>query len=218
MQFAIETGSAAQVGWTCSKSTPVLMIWFKLRQRVTAFGHPGFVGRQVTGNDIRTRIFGIHAGWTKVLAASHIGGWIDLMIVSMITYAGDDQSIQMVRRLIKVDENRFGGLVGATLTSSSAWRNPFGVAYRVFDIGDPAMDKRIAVWGESQLTTKAGTTAAQMKRWWAEAAVDKYGAAPTERQRVGDPLASRLSFPLAEAIHNELLRLAVEALEKRSRK
>ena len=140
------------------------------------------------------------------------------MIVSMITYAGDDQAIQMVRRLIKVDENRFGGLVGATLISSSAWRNPFGLAYRGFEIGGPTMDKRIAAWGELQLTNKAGTTAAQMKRWWAEAAVDKYGAAPTERQWAEDPLASRLSAPLAESIHNEMLRLSVEVVEKRSRK
>ena len=140
------------------------------------------------------------------------------MIVAMITYAGNDEALQMARRLVKIDENRFGRLVGDTLTQSIGWRNPFGLAYRGFELGDPTVDKRIAAWGESQLTNKAGTTAAQMKRWWAEAAVDKYGAAPTERQWAEDPLASRLSAPLAESIHNEMLRLAVEVIEKRSRK
>jgi hypothetical protein len=140
------------------------------------------------------------------------------MIVAMITYAGNGQALQMARRLIKIDENRFGRLVSDTLIQSAAWRNPFGLAYSGLEIGDPAMDKRIAAWGESQLTHKAGTTAAQMKRWWAEAMVDKYGGAPTERQWAEDPIAARLSAPPAESVHNEMLRLAVELLEKRSRK
>ena len=58
----------------------------------------------------------------------------------------------------------------------------------------------------------------KMKHLWAEALLDKYGNVPNEAQWATDPIASRLSAPLALALHNEVLQFALEAQEKRAGK
>jgi hypothetical protein len=71
-------------------------------------------------------------------------------------------------------------LVRNTLLAAQNLRNPFTIAYRGFEIGDPAVDKRIAAW-------------------------------------TSGPIASRLTPVLAASLHYEILRLTVEAFEKRTK-
>lgn len=140
-----------------------------------------------------------------------------------ITEAGDVQALKEVSKLMKIDEKRFGWLVGKTLLTARTYRNPFTVAYGGFEIGDPAIDSRIAPWFESQFSQaeailrQANTDfdVRQQKRWWAEALVEKYGAVPTERQWHADPLASRLTQLRAASLHDDVIHLATEAIQKR---
>lgn len=48
--------------------------------------------------------------------------------------------------------------------------------------------------------------------------LEKYGGPPTEVNWASDPIASRLTPARAESLRYEILRLAVEAFEKQSKK
>jgi hypothetical protein len=156
-----------------------------------------------------------------------------------IAETGDEQALKEIAKLIKLDEKRFGTLVGRALDYSQDYaksHNPFAVAYRGFTIREPALDQRIAAWAESKLATvpaeRARADAAarrygartapapsdKMKHLWAEAMLDQYGYVPTEAQWATDPIASRLGAPLAGALHKEVLQFALEAQEKRAGK
>jgi hypothetical protein len=156
-----------------------------------------------------------------------------------IAETGDEPALREIGKLIKLDEKRFGTLVGRALDSSRDYaksHNPFAVAYRGFAIREPNVDQRIAAWAESKLATdpaeRARADAAarrygartapapsdKMKHLWAEAMLDEYGYVPTEAQWTTDPIASRLSAPLAGALHNEVLQFVLEAQEKRAGK
>jgi hypothetical protein len=156
-----------------------------------------------------------------------------------IAETGDGQALKEIAKLIKLDEKRFGTLVGKALDNSQDYaksHNPFAVAYLGAAIGDPAVDQRIAAWTELNLTTDSAERARadaaarrfgartapapsdKMKHLWAEALLDKYGNVPNEAQWATDPIASRLSAPLALALHNEVLQFALEAQEKRAGK
>ncbi len=95
---------------------------------------------------------------------------------------------------------------------------PFPVAYRGFEIGDPAVDKKIAAWIELQFANKTEFSQRQLKSWWAEAMAEKYGAAPTEVNWANDPIATRFRPELAASLHDEILQLGREAFEKRAKK
>lgn len=143
--------------------------------------------------------------------------FVDLA-ASAIPYAGDEQALKEIGKLIAIDEKRFGTLVNLALLNAVTRRNPFAVAYRGFEIGDPAVDKRIAGWAEEQLADKSEFTQRQLKHMWAEAMADKYGSAPTEVNWANDPIASRIKPALAGALHDEMLRLSREAFERGTRK
>ena len=140
-----------------------------------------------------------------------------------ITEAGDVQSLKEVGKLIKIDEKRFGWLVGKTLLTARTYRNPFTVAYGGYELGDAAIESRIAPWFESQFSQAEAILrdahtdfdVRQQKRWWAEALVEKYRGVPTERQWLADPLASRLSQVRAAGLHDDVIRLSTEAVRKR---
>jgi hypothetical protein len=140
-----------------------------------------------------------------------------------ITTAGDVQALKEASKLMRIDEKRFGWMVGKTLLTARTYRNPFTVAYGGFEIGDPAIDSRIAPWFESQFSQaeailrQADTDfdIRRQKQWWAEALVEKYRGVPTERQWLADPLASRLSQVRAAGLHDDVVRFAAEAVQKR---
>jgi hypothetical protein len=73
---------------------------------------------------------------------------------SMIEYAGDEQSLREASKLMKLDERRFGGMVSSALLHAGARHNPFPLAYKGFEIGDPEVDKRILEWGGNDLRAK----------------------------------------------------------------
>lgn len=135
-----------------------------------------------------------------------------------IPYAGDEQALKEISKLIAIDEKRFGMLVGNVLGNSQDYRNPFAVAYRGFEIGDPAVDKRIAAWIQLQFANKTEFRLGQLKHWWGEAMAEKYDAAPTEVHWANDPIATRLTPKLAASLHDEILQLGREAFEKRAKK
>jgi hypothetical protein len=151
---------------------------------------------------------------------------------------GSEQALIEIAKLIKLDEKRFGRLVEVTLINSvdySTSHNPFVVAYSGLAIEDPLVQKLILSWAEKNLSVDAeeraraeaaargfGPTppppAEKMEHLWAEAMIARYGAPPTEAQWTSDPIASRLSAPLAESLYRDLPRFAWEALQKRSPK
>jgi hypothetical protein len=145
---------------------------------------------------------------------------------AMIAYAGDEQALREISKLIKIDEKQFGRMVEGALINARSYRNPFIVAYRGFEIGDPAVDSRIAPWVESQfdkaesILRQANTDSEvnQLKRWWAEAMVEKYGRVPTEMEWLTDPLVSRLKPYRAVALHDDIMRLASGVVQKPSKR
>src|SRR5689334_18099380 len=72
---------------------------------------------------------------------------------TMIAYVGDDHSLRAIRKLIGIDERRFGTLIGRTLDNAGKWRNPFGVAYQALELGDDTVARYATTWTESVLTS-----------------------------------------------------------------
>ena len=138
-------------------------------------------------------------------------GSIDIAL-EMIAYAGDEQSLRAISRLIAIDESRFARLVARTLDNAGNWRNPFTVAYRGFESGDDAVSRLAAAWAESALASD------HMQRVWAEAMLDKYGRAPGEAEWATDPIASRLKDRASPELRQNVLRFAAEAQSKRDRR
>jgi len=145
--------------------------------------------------------------------------FIDLA-AGTIAYAGDEYALTAASKLIALDEKRFDLLVRNTLAAAQNRRNPFTVAYRGFEVGDPAVDKRIVAWAGTQFAQSLGIEFAQgqLKHWWAEAMAEKYGRVPNESDWADDPIASRIKPELAASLHDEILQLAAEAFEKRVKK
>jgi hypothetical protein len=137
---------------------------------------------------------------------------------SMIADASDEQALKEISKLIAIDEKRFGRLVRNTMLSAQNRRNPFVVAYRGLDLGDPAVDKRILAWVEEQYGNKTEFWLGELNHWWAEALVERYGRVPLEIQWVDDPIASRIDRQLADSLHDEIFRLAAEARDKQAKK
>jgi hypothetical protein len=135
---------------------------------------------------------------------------------SAIAYAGDAQSFKEISKLLAIDEQRFSRLAGMTLSQALERRNPLTVAYGGFDIGDPAVDKGIAAWIDAILDDKYEAVVLRAKHWWAESLADRYGGPPSADQWASDPIASRLKPSRAAALHDDVYRLALEALTNRN--
>ncbi len=56
-----------------------------------------------------------------------------------------------------------------------------------------------------------------MKHRWANAIVDRYGAAPTEAEWAHDPIVTRLKPHLAASLRTDVYRFALEAMQARTR-
>lgn len=129
----------------------------------------------------------------------------------MISYAGNEDSLREIARLLKIDEKRFGRLIGRTLDNSLNWRNPFGVLYRGIEMGDPAIIRHGVAWSSSALASD------RLKRLWAEALVDRYARVPSEPEWASDPIVSRLKADQASQLRETILRFASEAHAKRGK-
>jgi len=137
--------------------------------------------------------------------------WSVDMAASSIARSGDEQALKEISKLIATDEKRFGTLVRNTLFAAQNRRNPLVVAYRGFDFGDPAVDKRMVAWVETQFDTRVEFAFRQLKHWWAKAMVERYGGVPTETQWLDGPIASRIKRAPSGSLHDDMFRLAAEA-------
>ncbi len=155
-----------------------------------------------------------------------------------IVYAGDEEALRQMAKLVELDAARFGPLVGRTLDHAKNYsksHNPFVVAYSGFELRNPELEKLILAWAEKKLSVDPEERARaeeaargfgppppppaeKMKHYWAEAMVDKYGYTPPEADWTSDPIASRLSPPLAQSLHDDVLRLAAEVMLRRTPK
>lgn len=144
--------------------------------------------------------------------------WVVFELWAMMAQAGDVQALREASKLLKIDEKRFDRMVSNTMSAAINRGNPFTVAYQGLDIGDPAVDKRIMAFAEEMLAKPQVDTPISMKRRWAEALLDRYGAVPAQTQWIKDPIASRLKPEVAKSLNQEVIRLAAEELAKRSRK
>jgi hypothetical protein len=130
---------------------------------------------------------------------------------AMIAYAGDEQSLRAVGKLIAIDENRFGPLVERTLDNAGNWRNPFDVAYRSLEMGDETISRHTATWADSALASN------RMRRAWAEAMLERYGKVLGESEWSTDPIAARLKDGASPELRQSVLSFATEAQRERNR-
>jgi hypothetical protein len=137
-------------------------------------------------------------------------GFVDTA-AELIAYAGDEQALNSIVKLISIDETRFSRLVGRALTHSANWRNPFTLAYWGLQMGNETVARCTTTWAESALASN------RMQRSWAEAMLDRYLTAPDESVWVTDPIASRLKDQASPELRQNILRLAAEAQSKRER-
>jgi len=126
----------------------------------------------------------------------------------MIAYAGDDQSLRAISKLIAIDDDRFGSLVGRTLDNALDFRNPFVVAYRGYDLKDEAIARRVADWSGSRLSSE------RMQRLFGDALATKYNGVPNDSEWANDPIAAGLKNSQRQQLKESVMRFAQEAKAK----
>ena len=141
-----------------------------------------------------------------------------------IAYAGNDEAMRQVAKLVKLDEKRFDDLVGRTLMETESLGNPenrgdpYIVAYHALEIGEPLVEKRIYAWVQARFSEKAEDRIRDLRKFWAEAMVDRYNGVPTESQWATDPFVSRLNPSDEPAVHKDMLGYAIAVVERRAKR
>ena len=141
----------------------------------------------------------------------------------LIAYAGNDEAMRQVAKLIKLDEKRFGDLVNRTLMGTENRGNPenlgdpYIVAYHALEIGEPLVENRIYAWVQARFSEKAEDRIRDLRRFWAAAMVDRYGGVPTESQWAADPFISRLNLSNDAALHKDMMTYAIAVVEQRAK-
>ena len=141
--------------------------------------------------------------------------------VGVIRLAGNGEALVQIAKLATINEARFGPFAETLLFVSEDRGdvNPFAVAYSVFDPGNRFIERRIIAGVDAQLAgSGVGARISQLKRWWAEAIVARYGGVPSEAQWLSDPIVSRLKLSRLEAWRDDIIRLAAEAVENGQRR
>jgi len=95
---------------------------------------------------------------------------------------------------------------------------PFPLPYWAFDLGDPAIDTRVAAWEESLLDHSEFDTPGTARRRWAEALVERYSGMQTESEWSSDPIVSRMKPAIAESLRKDMFRMGLDAWEKSPRR
>lgn len=145
-----------------------------------------------------------------LIASSPSKRFVDIAS-EMIAYAGDEEALRAIGKLIELDETRFGQLVGRTLDNSVHFRNPFTIAYRGLELGNEAVSRHTVAWVESVLASD------RMQRTWAEAMLDRYGKVPGDSEWATDPIVARLNDRASPGLRRSVLRLAEDAKRSRER-
>jgi hypothetical protein len=131
---------------------------------------------------------------------------------AMIAYVGDEHSLRAIRKLIGIDERRFGTFIERTLDNAGKWRNPFGVAYQAVELGDEAVARYATAWVASALASD------RMRRTLADAMLDRYGRVPGDSEWATDPIVSRLNDRASPELRQSVMRFAAEVESKRQRR
>jgi len=147
------------------------------------------------------------------------------LLCATIWNVGDQQALREASKLLKVDEKRFDLMARFTMYAAMSDGREFTLAYQGFELGDPAIDKRILPVMEEVLEEELPKVGKAIyddvqgpRREWAEALVDKYGGTPTEAEWASDPLASRVRPATSEGLHDQVLHFAVDVVQERARK
>ena len=140
-----------------------------------------------------------------------------------IAYAGNDEAMRQVAKLLQIDEKRFDDLVDRTLRGTENrgnpenQGNPYIVAYHSLEMGEPLVEKRIYVWAQARAAEKDPYRTRKLRKFWAEAMVNRYSGAPTERQWAEDPFISRLNLSDEAELHKDLITYANAVVEQRAK-
>jgi hypothetical protein len=135
-----------------------------------------------------------------------------------VAYAGNEDAMREVGKLIKIDEKSFGSLVNRTLMEAETRRNPYSLAYRGLELGNPGVAERIRAWAQARLADRTEFRVAQLRKWWAEAMVDRYNGVPTESQWATDPFVSQLNPSDEPALHKDMMGYAIAVVERRAKR
>jgi hypothetical protein len=132
-----------------------------------------------------------------------------------IDYAGNLEALKQIANLAARDDEKFGPYVPLTIHNAEErpGSNPFVLAYAGLEMSNPALERRIIAWAESQLPGETAFRKSQMQRFWAQAMLARYGGRmQAENGWSRDPLGMRLSPALAGAMHDEVLRSMTEEI------
>lgn len=131
---------------------------------------------------------------------------------ALVAYPGDAFSLEAVGKLLRLDESRFGPLVGRTLDNVPDDRNPFALVYTVISSGNGALSSRAIEWANSALLSN------RMQRAWAELLLDRYGKVPSESEWANDPIASRLTNRASSELRQREARFVGDVQRKRQQR
>lgn len=134
-----------------------------------------------------------------------------------IAFPENEYSLKEISKLLAIDDQRFGWLVGNALVGAGE-KNYVGLIYHGFDLGSEPLNRRMIALMEGMFSSTSVGGIDQLKHWWAEAMIEKYGHATTEVDWANDPIATHLNQKLAWSLHDEVLRLCAEAAVARKGK
>jgi len=137
-----------------------------------------------------------------------------------IAYAGDVEALNQFAKLMAIEEQRFGQYVPQAIHNAEERRNgnPFAVAYAGLQIGNPALSRQIIAWVEAELPGKSDFRRGQLRGWWGQAMLARYGGrASADNGWNDDPIATRISSSLALLMRDEVLRTVSEEAGKQKR-
>jgi hypothetical protein len=128
---------------------------------------------------------------------------------SAIAYAGDENALKELAKLLSVDERRFGWVVGYALADGGS-RTFFPVVYKGYELGSAPLDAKMTAWIEKQLTEDANSGEPTLAGWWAAAMVERLGRAPGPADWANDPIVKKLKPEIAQPVRADVLKLAAE--------
>src|SRR5262249_42606195 len=135
--------------------------------------------------------------------------------MGMISSAGNFLALKEASRLLKLDEKRFDRMVPVIMDIAINEReNVFTLAYRGFELGEPAVSNRLAEWAEGKLRDSVAITPHGLGNQWAVALVDRYRGVPTGPEWMSDPIVSNMEPELAASIHDGVYRLMFAAWDQ----
>jgi len=134
----------------------------------------------------------------------------------IISEVADDQALRQTAKLLKLKPAMF--MTEVIFYVARQRGNPFTLVYQGLAIGDENLDRKIMEWVAQSLAEPAINAPEGAWYQWAEALVDRYGAAPAPEQLAQDPIASRFKPDLAKSAPGEITRLTFQAVERRTRK